>query len=176
MEVLRFSPSHTSTPRHPPLYPQLWLVCLVSGFLSNIWAEGVPGSCEGRCHQNNEDRHQKRWTRLPRLQRPGGCSPASSESLLADAWCFVRRGVSARLVSRASAELGQGLRPVPASPAHTSGTLLHPLPPRHSERSGIRVDLYRLVTWPVTSESGRANSNVVATSEQSLKPSDRYWD
>lgn len=56
------------------------------------------------------------------------------------------RGVGAGLVPRASAELGQGLRPVPAASAPASGALLHPLPPGLSERSGIRVDLHRLVT------------------------------
>lgn len=64
---------------------------------------------------------------------------------------LVCRGVGARLLQRASTELGQGLRSVPASSAHTSGTLLHPLPSGLAERSGIRVDLHRLVTWPLTS-------------------------
>lgn len=73
---------------------------------------------------------------------------------------FVCRGVGARLVQRASTELGQGLRSVPASSAHTSGTLLHPLPSGLPECTGIRVDLHRLVTWPVTSMSGAADWHV----------------
>lgn len=42
-----------------PPHPQFWLVCLISGYFSNIRAERVSGPSEGRCHQNNEDSHQK---------------------------------------------------------------------------------------------------------------------
>lgn len=41
-------------------HPQFWLVCLISGYLSNIWAERFFGPSEGRCHQNPEDYYQKR--------------------------------------------------------------------------------------------------------------------
>lgn len=71
--------------------------------------------------------------------------------------CLVCRGAGVRLVQGAGTELGQGLRSVPAPSAHASGALLHPLPPGLPECTGIRVDLHRLVTRPVTSMSGAAD-------------------
>lgn len=61
------------------------------------------------------------------------------------------RGIGATFIQRASPELGQGLWPVPASFAHASRALLHPLPPGLQERAGLWVDLHRMVTWPITS-------------------------
>lgn len=60
--------------------------------------------------------------------------------------CFFHRRVGARFIQRAGADLGQGLRSVSASSSHTSGALLHPLPPGLPECTGLRVDIHLLVT------------------------------
>lgn len=72
---------------------------------------------------------------------------------------LVCRGVGARVIQRACTQLGQRLRPVPASSAHASGPFLHPLSSGLPERPGIRVDLHRMVTWPITSMSSRCWSS-----------------
>lgn len=52
-------------------HPQFWRVCLISGYFSNVWAERVSGSSKRRCHENNEDHHQKWWTwAVSYLQNP----------------------------------------------------------------------------------------------------------
>lgn len=54
-------------------------------------------------------------------------------------------------LQRAGKELGPGLWSLPASSPGRPGALLHPIPPWLPERTGLRVDLHIMVSWPVSS-------------------------
>lgn len=65
--------------------------------------------------------------------------------------CLIFRAAGAWGLQRAGKELGPGLWSLSASSSGRPGALLHPVPPRLPECTGLRVDLHIVVTWPVSS-------------------------
>lgn len=64
---------------------------------------------------------------------------------------LIFRAAGAGCLQRAREELGPGLRSLPASSPGRPGAVLHPVPPRLPECTGLWVDLHFLVSWPVSS-------------------------
>lgn len=59
---------------------------------------------------------------------------------------LIFRAAGAGGLQRARAELGPGLRPLPASSPGRPGSLLHPVPPGLPECTGLRMDIHIMVT------------------------------
>lgn len=90
---------------------------------------------------------------------------------------LIFRAAGVGSLQRATAALGPGLWPLPASSPGWPGALLHPVPTRLPECFGLRVDFHLLVSWPVSSkgkEKHVANGN--KTLGRHTNPKNLIWN
>lgn len=152
---LGFLPTCVSLAFNPPIFSfdlsALYLVTLASSELKEFLAQARGGAIRvmkivirnGTLVSFRDIKSEWFWFKI-RLHL--------TSSKRADS-CFVCRGVGAGFSQTDKTELGQRLWSVPATSAHATTAVLHPLPPGLPECTGIWMDLHCLVTWPITSTS-----------------------